>query len=148
MKVPFSKRPINQVLFSVLELSRSDIGTLKFSIEDVDIPTTTEKVKEGMTELVKKSGLKLEVKLAHDLPKIKTDKEKLEQILINLISNSIKYSEKGVIKLGAIKEGNYVKFSVADNGIGIPKGHFKDMFKRFYQVESHLTRKVGGINQK
>lgn len=135
---------LSKLVTDVLELSRSDIGTLKLSIEEVDIPVIVERVKESLIQMVRNKGLKLNLTLAQNLSIIKTDKEKLEQILINLISNATKYTERGGIKIGVAREGNYIKFTVADTGIGIPRKHFKHMFKRFYQIDSPLTRKVGG----
>jgi len=135
---------LGELVTDVLDLSRIDLGTMKFNIEDADIVKIMEDVKDEMTQKVKEKGLTLDFNIDHDLPIIKTDKEKLREVLINLIDNSVKYTSRGGIKIDTHKEGNYIKFSVTDTGIGIPKKYFNKLFTRFYQVESPLTRKVGG----
>jgi signal transduction histidine kinase len=117
---------------------------MKFTIEDVDVSKQMEEIKNEMTLRVKEKGLSISFTVDRNLPIIKTDKEKLREILINLIDNSVKYTPKGSIKVDVHKEGNYIKFGIADTGIGIPKKYFSKLFMRFYQVESPLTRKVGG----
>ena len=72
------------------------------------------------------------------------DKDKTIQIISNLINNAVHYTEKGKISLQVKKSGSDVLFSVADTGVGIPKEHGGKIFTRFYQVDSPLTRKIGG----
>ena len=135
---------LGNLVTNVLELSRFDLGTLKITIEEVNIPELLNSVKEQMVENAKEKGLKLKVEIDEKLPKIKTDKEKLREILINLVHNSIKFTEKGGIKIGCKKVGDYVEFSVADTGLGIPKKSQSKIFTRFFQVESPYTRKTKG----
>jgi PAS domain S-box-containing protein len=75
---------------------------------------------------------------------IETDETKLRQILVNLISNAIKFTEKGSIEIGIISIDDYLQFLVKDTGIGIPKAYHKTIFERFRQVETAHTRKYGG----
>jgi signal transduction histidine kinase len=79
------------------------------------------------------------------LPEISTDKERLTQILINLITNSIKYTHKGKITVSALKDGTGVHFIIKDTGIGISKKDQPKIFTRFYQVDSSYTRSAGGV---
>ncbi len=132
-----------RLVTEVLDLSRIDVGALKLAIEDVDIPEMMNAITETLLGKAMEKNLALGVKIEPKLPKLQTDKEKLREIVINLISNSIKYTEKGSINVSVSKEGGNIRFSVADTGIGIPKEHFGKMFTRFYQVESPLTRVAG-----
>jgi histidine kinase len=61
-----------------------------------------------------------------------------------LINNAVHYTEKGKIVLEVKRKDNDILFSVSDTGVGIPKEHLEKIFERFYQVDSHLTRKIGG----
>jgi signal transduction histidine kinase len=133
-----------KLVTEVLDLSRVDLGTMKFTIEDVNVCEIAEEVEAELTEKAKSKGLYLKFNLKKGLPAIQTDKERLKQILINLVDNSIKYSEKGGTTVEVDKDGDSLKFSMADRGIGIPKERQPKMFTRFYQVENPLTRKVGG----
>jgi signal transduction histidine kinase len=135
---------LSKLVTETLDLSRMDLGTMKFAIEEVDSYKMMDDIKENMTQRIKDKGMVLNFKLEKVLPTIVTDRERLKEILINLVDNAIKYSEKGSITVEAQKEGEYLKFSVSDTGIGIPEEHFDKIFKRFSQVESSLTRKVGG----
>lgn len=135
---------LSKMVTEILDLSRIDLGSIKFTIEDVNVIKLLEDVKNEMSQRAEGKGLKFDLKIDSNLPSIKTDKEKLKQILINIIDNAIKYTEKDGIRVEAFAEDDHVKFSVADTGIGISKEHFPKIFTRFYQVESPLTRKVGG----
>jgi signal transduction histidine kinase len=135
---------LSKLVTETLDLSRMDLGTMKFVIENVDVIKLIEEIKDAMTQRAIAKSLKLNFNMDPNLQNIKTDKERLKEIFINLIDNAIKYTEKGGIEVEFHREGDYIKFSVSDTGIGIPKEYFDKIFKRFFQVESHLTRKVGG----
>lgn len=135
---------LGKLVTDVLDLSRIDLGTMKVTIEDVNIIKFIDEIKDEMFQRVRGKGLEFNFNIGHNLPKIKTDKEKLKEIFINLIDNAVKYTEKGGITVEAHRESDHIKFSVADTGIGIPRKHFNKIFTRFYQVASPLTRKVGG----
>jgi len=72
------------------------------------------------------------------------DFERTMQVLHNLISNSVKFTAQGRISLHVSRYGHLVRFEVSDTGQGIPKENFNSLFSRFYQVDSSMTRKVGG----
>jgi two-component system phosphate regulon sensor histidine kinase PhoR len=133
-----------KLVTDVLDLSRIDLGTIKVFIEEVNVKEILNEVKDEMEELAKEKGLYLNIKIDEKVSTIFTDREKLKRILVNLVSNGIKYTEKGGVTIEAVKEKDKVRFCVCDTGIGIPKEHFKKIFTRFYQVASPHTRKVTG----
>lgn len=133
-----------KLVTEVLDLSRIDLGTIKFTIESVDVAKMAEEVETELAEKAKSKKLFLKFRKEKGLPIVQTDKERLRQVLINIVDNSIKYSAKGGTTVDISKEGGFVRFTVADTGIGIPKENQAKMFTRFYQVENPLTRKVGG----
>ncbi len=75
---------------------------------------------------------------------IRTDPRKLRQILLNLVSNGIKFTEQGTVELAAWLDGDDVCFSVRDTGIGIDRDRLEAIFEPFWQVEDPMTRKAGG----
>ncbi|MFH1666070.1 MAG: ATP-binding protein [Elusimicrobiota bacterium] len=89
-------------------------------------------------------GLFLKLEPDKSLPNITADPFKLEQLFINLFDNAVKYTEKGVITISAVKFGSYIKIEVIDTGIGIPKEHLPRIFERFYVVDKSRSRKLGG----
>jgi two-component system phosphate regulon sensor histidine kinase PhoR len=133
-----------KLVTDVLDLSRIDLGTIKVFIEEVNVKEILNEVKDEMEEWAKEKGLYLNTKIDEKVSTIFTDREKLKRILVNLVSNGIKYTEKGGVTIEAVKEKDKVRFCVCDTGIGIPKEHFKKIFTRFYQVASPHTRKVTG----
>jgi signal transduction histidine kinase len=135
---------LSKMVKNMLNLSRIDMGTLSFDVEDVDVNEFLEEIQLQMEHTAKEKRLKLIVETNEKLSKMRVDKEKLRQILINLITNSIKYTEKGSITVSAEQQDDSIKFTVADTGIGIPKSKHEKIFERFYQVESPFTRKVLG----
>lgn len=135
---------LSKLVTDVLDLSRIDLGTIKVFVEEVNVKEILNEVKDEMEELAKEKGLYLNIKIDEKVSTIFTDREKLKRILVNLVSNGIKYTEKGGVTIEAVKEKDKVRFCVCDTGIGIPKEHFKKIFTRFYQVASPHTRKVTG----
>jgi len=94
---------------------------------------------------MKKKGLESEYKIDKNMPNIITDRERLTQVLMNLINNSIKYTPKGKITVSAFVDGKNIHISVKDTGIGIGKENQPKIFTRFYQVDSSYTRSAGGM---
>ncbi len=136
---------LENLVNDILDLSRLDIGTMKFDYEQITVSEVIKELKNLSDISIKKKGLRSIYKVEKDLPKIYVDKSRLIQVLSNLINNSIKYTEKGFIKIEVFRKNNFVHFRVSDTGIGIPKKEQKRIFERFYQVDSSFTRKVGGF---
>ena len=104
-----------------------------------------EGLKRQMDILIKKKNIDSEYKVDDNLSHIIIDRDRLIQVLSNLISNAIKYThENGKIIVNVTKEGDNIKFSLIDTGIGIPKEEYEKIFERFYQIDSSYTRKAGG----
>lgn len=137
---------LKRLIDDILDLSRLDVGTMKFVFEKVDVHEVFKDVMKEMYILASKNSLSLKASISDDLPMIIVDKSRLSQVLINLVSNSVKYNvtKGGKIIVRAERHGRSVLFFVKDTGIGIPKKSQAKIFQRFYQVESWLTRKVGG----
>ncbi len=74
-----------------------------------------------------------------------TDREKLESVLINLIGNAIKFTDKGSVEFGALKISKFIEFYVNDTGIGIPEDKTNKIFENFYQIEQGLSKKHEGV---
>ena len=128
----------------IVDSSRINLGKLKFNIDVYDVYKIFNDVKEDMSLTISQKGLTPEFFIEDRLPNVKADFERTMQVLHNLISNSIKFTIKGMISLHVVREGEFIKFIVKDTGQGIPDENKSVLFSRFYQVDSELTRKVGG----
>jgi signal transduction histidine kinase len=79
------------------------------------------------------------------LPHLSGDPDKVGRILINLVDNGVKYSpDGGLVELTVRAVGSQVRFSVSDQGIGIPRGEQRRIFEKFYRLDPNMTRGVGG----
>lgn len=93
----------------------------------------------------KKQGHTISFSSSRNIPDYMGDKDKLERVIINIISNSIKYTpDGGKIDVGLVYDGNEICIKIKDNGIGIPEKDLARIFERFYRVDKARTRKMGG----
>ncbi|HPC36573.1 MAG TPA: ATP-binding protein [Candidatus Marinimicrobia bacterium] len=95
-------------------------------------------------ERLQAKNLKVAVEIASDLTTIKVDPFKFQQVLINLLDNAIKYTEKGQITIRAQKKADQVQITIQDTGCGIPPEHLPRIFERFYVVDKARSRQMGG----
>ena len=94
--------------------------------------------------VIEQKGLALTLELDEKLPKIQFDRERIIQVLTNLINNAVKFTEKGSIKIQTAKADNFILVSVKDTGIGIKESDIPFLFERFKQLDSGMNRKTGG----
>lgn len=134
-----------KMVTEILDLSRIDLGTFKFNFEETELRNVIDDTKNEIKIPAVSKGLKTAYTIASSVPKkIVTDPERLRQILINLLINSVKYTPKGSIEMRVAREGNDLKFTVKDTGIGIARENISKLFQRFYQIDSSYTRSVRG----
>jgi signal transduction histidine kinase len=114
-------------------------------------PFSISKLVVDMTERFRDTAKDKKIELGYDVPDgdplmVQGDREKIDVALSNLVRNAVTFTDaNGQVGIKAEGEGGYVKVFVVDTGIGIPAGEIERIFDRFYQVESHLTRKHGGM---
>jgi len=134
---------INDILdLSKLEAGKMEIEKIPFRIRDV-----LQNVKDTNKFKGEEKGLLFEVNISPDLPEVvKGDPTRLNQILTNLCSNAIKFTEKGKITISADipEKSHFIRFRVIDTGIGIPEDKLHLLFTNFKQVDSSTFRKYGG----
>lgn len=142
----------------ILDLSKIESGKTNISLGNVNINQFTASVRDYFERMIKDKGLKFNVHVAADLPQtIVTDEQRVNQILRNLMSNAVKFTEKGEISLtifkpeagedlsrSGLKPEESIAFSVKDTGIGIPTNKQLEIFEAFQQVDGSISRKYGG----
>ncbi|OQY49567.1 MAG: hypothetical protein B6247_23265 [Candidatus Parabeggiatoa sp. nov. 2] len=132
----------------ILDLSKVEAGKIEVHLEDMPLAALVETVEQKFRHVAQKKGLALDITVADDLPPVlRTDAQRLQQIINNLLSNAFKFTDKGEIKLD-IKlkspQGDILAFSVADTGAGIPKEKHKVIFEAFQQADGSTSRRYGG----
>jgi signal transduction histidine kinase len=128
----------------VLDLSKIEAGQLKIANEPFAIRPVLDKVVRTVRPMVEVKHLALELEVAPDVGNVRADSRRIEQILLNLLSNSIKFTEQGRIKITCVPGGDTVRISVTDTGIGIKPEDLEKLFRPFTQVETGLTRQYEG----
>ena len=134
---------LETLIKEILDASHIDSGRIQMDIGAVDLREAVGEVLDDLeTQL---EGRKLTVKLEAGLPPVQADAAKLRQILVNLITNAIKYSPvTAPVVLGATPEKNRVRVSVKDQGIGIRKEDRDRLFKKFQRIPDPSSRKTAG----
>ena len=124
-------------------LSRAERGVAD-SAEDIDVRELAHKLYDKYSEEAKAKQLHLDLDLSAKLGSVHVSRLYLEEILQNLITNSLKYTKKGGIKIIFKQKNDEVDFSIKDTGIGISKSDQAKIFKKFYRSEDYRTRETGG----
>lgn len=130
----------------ILDLSKIEAGKMKLEFTDVHLNEVVTDLRSLFMPLAKNKQLNLLIELDEELEYLDTDKMRLEQILKNLISNAIKFTEKGQVRLAVNKDDNngMVHFIVTDTGIGIPEDKQNLIFEAFQQADGSTRRRFGG----
>lgn len=138
------------VINDILDFTKIETNNLELEEQDFDLRERIESVLDIFSEKAAKSNLDLVYQIAPDVPaRIISDSFRLGQVLINLVSNAVKFTKKGevFIDVSCLKNDNShltLQFAIRDTGIGIPKDKIGGLFKAFSQVDSSTTRKYGG----
>jgi PAS domain S-box-containing protein len=128
---------LTSLIVDLLDVTKIDKGEMVFDFEKFDINELITEIAEEMQRTTQKHKIKLEL---HDCKKIKGDRNRIGQVIVNFISNAIKYSPKeNKIVVSSKCDDKNVVISVRDFGIGIPKTEHSNIFKRFYRVSGNYT---------
>ena len=136
---------MEKLVQDLLTLSRYDSKKNKNSIVEFDLGELAKKCTEKFEIEVRKRNQSLECFVTADVPPVQADKDGIERVIINIISNSVKYTPNGGkinVYVGYVHNDAYVK--IKDTGIGIPKDDLDKVFERFYRVDKARSRKLGG----
>ena len=129
----------------LLDLSRIESGRMELKFERLSLDSVVADSIESVKQAASVEGIKLNVELPESLSSVKGDREKLTQVVINLLNNAIKFTPRsGEIRIKARELNGQVEVKVSDTGIGIPPEDLDSVFDKFYQVDSTLTREAGG----
>jgi two-component system phosphate regulon sensor histidine kinase PhoR len=134
---------ISNLVSDLLFLSRLEASTPQVNFEATNFIDIADNVLKLIERIHKNKGINLKTEIAQDVI-INCDPFLLEQMLLNLLDNAIKYTEKGEVVLRARNEGNKVMIQVSDTGIGIPSKHLPHIFERFYRIDKGRSRDLGG----
>lgn len=147
-----------RLINDILDLSKIEAGQVDLEVGEVSLADVATDVDTMFRHMTGDKGLKFKIEVEKKLPReIRTDKAKLEQIIRNLVSNAVKFTEKGGITVSfhrpapdvdlfrsGLSHNEAIAVSVIDTGIGISPDKHKDIFEAFHQVDGSVSRRYGG----
>lgn len=146
-----SSEALLNILNDVLDFSKIEAGKLDIESVDFDLRTTLDEALDVLGERARNKALDINVVVYSDVPQfVNGDPARLRQILLNLVSNAIKFTEHGEITIKAqiverpINNQARVRFAVEDTGIGLTEKQLERLFKQYSQAETYTNRKFGG----
>jgi PAS domain S-box-containing protein len=141
-----SSKRLENIIGGLLDISRLHAGTMHFNMKVVDLAQLLESSLNTIVPQFREEEIGLAVQLPDNLPRVIADSQRIISVVLNLLENALKFSERGseVSIHAETINSNLVKISVTDNGIGIEKINHEQVFKRFFQVDSSSTRLYSG----
>jgi len=136
---------LTQLINNILDFSRIEAGRKQYRFVPTDLSRIVREVVEAYRFPIEQQGFTLEVEVAEDLPEVEIDPEAIEQALLNLVNNAIKYSsDQKYIRLEVRRDGERILIAVRDKGIGVAKADQKRIFEKFYRAENTLVHTTKG----
>ena len=143
-KVLISSEHLLNLINELLDLAKIDAGKMEVIAESFRVEDVIHMAATTVEPLLKDGHVRLVRDIAPGLPPLKTDRDKLKQILLNLLSNAAKFTEQGEIRVSARPENGTLKLAVSDTGIGMKPEALEHIFEEFQQAEKTTTSKYGG----
>ncbi len=137
-------RRLSNLVNDLLDFSKMQQGALDLQTRAVDLRSLTQIVLKINESSAKNKALFLNNLVPEDLPAIEADENRLQQVLINLVNNGIKFTAEGSVSVSAREKGERIQISVSDTGIGIPEEKQDAIFEAFVQADGSIQRQYGG----
>jgi signal transduction histidine kinase len=135
-----------RLINDILDFQKLESGKMDVDMQKNDVNEIVKEIKETMTPLSSEKGLNLIIELDDSIPIIKFDKDKITQVLTNIVNNAIKFTEQGSVTISTTKgdNDNIIQVSVSDTGPGIKNEDLPKLFHEFEQLAGGNERKTGG----
>lgn len=143
-RINASARHLLGLIDEILTFARVDVGRERVRWESMSVNRTLTDAASLVQPMAADKQLGLVVEVLDEDQAIQTDGTKLRQMLVNLLSNGIKFTEKGEVRLGCAVNNGTLEIRIADTGVGIAAENIEDVFEPFWQAEQTATRKTGG----
>ncbi|OIO35103.1 MAG: hypothetical protein AUJ18_00535 [Candidatus Hydrogenedentes bacterium CG1_02_42_14] len=132
-----------KLINEILDLSKIEAGHMKVDIGEHKLAPIIDEIMTIINPQIKKKGLSAVVK-TDDALIIRADRDRIKQIIMNLVSNAVKFTDHGSVSVTVSRRNEFAVVEVRDTGIGIPKEEIKKIFEEFHQADGKSTRKYGG----
>jgi signal transduction histidine kinase/DNA-binding response OmpR family regulator len=145
MAIYRSARHLGDLINDVLDLSQLEAGRLPLNRELEDLGETVRQAVDMVRGLAEAKGLRLEVELPADLPRLRLDRTRIRQVLLNLLTNATRFTDQGWIRIRAWVDRPLVRVTVEDSGRGIDPGKIERAFQAFGQLSDDEARRGTGL---
>jgi len=134
------------IINDILDISRIEAGKMPLTLTTFDLKDLVAEVLAEVEPIIARSQLAVTSQLAADVPQLKTDRQKVKQIVINFLTNAIKFTPRGSVEVraGSMPDGDQIAIAVADTGIGISAEDRERIFEDFRQADNSPTREYMG----
>jgi histidine kinase len=136
---------LQRLVGDLQELSRVEAGAFELHRKAVEVEELVSSAAERLAGQFDEKGVRLEIDLGADLPKVLADPDRIGQVMLNLLGNALQYTPSGrAVEVQARRSDRFVEIEIRDEGIGIPAEHLPHVFTRFYRVDRSRSRAGGG----
>jgi signal transduction histidine kinase len=129
---------------SLLEFSKIEAGKMEMYVESVEVNEVIQEAIATIESTLNGGSVRIIREIGSDLPVLNTDREKLGQIVLNLLDNAVKFTEQGEIRISASQQNRSLKLAVSDTGVGIEKEDLNKVFDEFHRGDSHNSKNYRG----
>ena len=148
LKINSAGKHLLSLINDILDLSKIEAGKMNVFLESTEIASICEYTVATIRPLAERNHNRLVLDCPSDIGEMYSDVTKIRQVLFNLLSNACKFTQHGEVTLSARREsgpdGDWIKFSVADTGIGMSENQMKNLFEAFSQADATISRDYGG----
>ena len=142
-RVEANARNLLAIINDLLDIARIEAGKMPLEVERFTVPDLVDEVMDEVEPLIERARLAVRRAIAPDVPELATDRQKVKQILINLLSNALKFTPEGAVEVEAVRRDERVAIAVRDTGVGISEDHQKTIFEAFGQSGGTYARRQG-----
>jgi signal transduction histidine kinase len=145
-RIDSNSRHLLALINDILDITRIEAGRMPLTVTNFAIPELIDEVMSELEPIIKRSNLAVSTRASSKLPRLKSDRQKVKQIVLNLLSNALKFTPEGSVTISARYDprGRLIQIAVRDSGVGIAPDDQAKVFEDFRQLDSSPARGYGG----
>ena len=145
-RIDSNSRHLLALINDILDITRIEAGRMPLNLSSFDVPDLVNEVMSELEPIIRRSTLEVTAKMARNLRPLKSDRQKVKQVVLNLLSNALKFTPTGAVTISASYDDKkrWLAVAVQDTGVGIAAEDQAKVFEDFRQLDSSPTRGYGG----
>jgi len=145
-RIDSNSRHLLALINDILDITRIEAGKMPLNVSTFKVSDLVHEVMSELEPIIRRSNLAVNARIKATLPPLKTDRQKVKQVMLNLLSNALKFTTTGSVTIGAVFEAKNqtLAISVRDTGVGIPEESRNKIFEDFRQLDNSPARGYGG----